>query len=424
MKACSERGHHLHGSLYPKESVPNNFFDRKGSDIPFNMCLDCRNYRAVKNRALRKRKEILLIESVPDNLNVKYCPNESHKISGSIHPSNEVPIELFEKDDSTESFNSCFDCRKYDKIKQQKNKIYKKSTYDETDDSKFYCMSCNQIKPVSEKSFNKNGEFNNTCISCKKSRDVNYENVKKIRRQLKFDIINNYECSCYVCKSIYLPNEDNTSVIEINTYLIDGVRVVNIFGKIVSSKNFISENKLELSILHFDHLPENEQRERGLLLQHEAFISKSSEVSNIVKESALRAEVLKCQLVCVKCHVSETIRRERGNLYKTPPMIKKIEYANSKKMEGCENCGYKKEDLLRFFEFDHIDPTTKICKISTMVHSYLYKMEDLINEIFKCRILCAHCHIMHTIKQRENGIFDHINPPKKNNELNVFNIDE
>lgn len=33
-----------------------------------------------------------------------------------------------------------------------------------------------------------------------------------------------------------------------------------------------------------------------------------------------------------------------------------------------------------------------------------YSMDDLENEIFKCRVLCKYCHIFHTKYQTEQGI--------------------
>ena len=33
-----------------------------------------------------------------------------------------------------------------------------------------------------------------------------------------------------------------------------------------------------------------------------------------------------------------------------------------------------------------------------------YTMQDVIDEVAKCRVLCLHCHIIHTRNQRKEGI--------------------
>lgn len=56
-----------------------------------------------------------------------------------------------------------------------------------------------------------------------------------------------------------------------------------------------------------------------------------------------------------------------------------------------------------FFDFDHIDPSIKITEIARMVKT-AYTMEELKSEIDKCRILCHHCHMIHTQNQIDSGI--------------------
>lgn len=53
----------------------------------------------------------------------------------------------------------------------------------------------------------------------------------------------------------------------------------------------------------------------------------------------------------------------------------------------CELCGYSK--YLSVLEFHHIDPKTKEFSISTNTNRAL---ADVLNEIEKCKLLCANCH--------------------------------
>ena len=43
------------------------------------------------------------------------------------------------------------------------------------------------------------------------------------------------------------------------------------------------------------------------------------------------------------------------------------------------------------FAFDHIDPATKVCNVSRMVYRK-YTIQQISDEIDKCRVLCHCCH--------------------------------
>jgi hypothetical protein len=162
---------------------------------------------------------------------------------------------------------------------------------------------------------------------------------------------------------------------------------------------------LELDILEFDHLPENEQRAKGFLLPEETFIPKIRNVSKMSSEAAIRLEAAKCQLVCTRCHVEETVRRERGLdiTARSHSEREKMAYVNDIKIKGCEICSYANAELLRFFHLDHIRPENKVENISRMVKDNQYLLDDVKRELIKCRVLCGHCHKIHTKNQRLTG---------------------
>ncbi len=69
-----------------------------------------------------------------------------------------------------------------------------------------------------------------------------------------------------------------------------------------------------------------------------------------------------------------------------------LEYLEDK---ACAICG---ESDLVVLEMDHIDPSSKFFSISQAVklgHSWAIILEELA----KCRVLCANCHKRHTAKQ-------------------------
>jgi len=59
--------------------------------------------------------------------------------------------------------------------------------------------------------------------------------------------------------------------------------------------------------------------------------------------------------------------------------------------KGCEICGYNKHSAA--LHFDHLDRETKIGYIKMMI---THSLKRLVNEMRKCRILCANCHAEHT----------------------------
>jgi len=66
------------------------------------------------------------------------------------------------------------------------------------------------------------------------------------------------------------------------------------------------------------------------------------------------------------------------------------------KNKTCIICG---EPDVRTFEFDHIEPALKSFGISQGIRAGK-KWVEILEEIKKCRILCANCHKIHTANQR------------------------
>lgn len=65
---------------------------------------------------------------------------------------------------------------------------------------------------------------------------------------------------------------------------------------------------------------------------------------------------------------------------------------------GCECCGERDP---RKLEYDHKNPANKHRGISRLItDGYSWSSAVLRREIRKCRILCANCHRVHTIKQQ------------------------
>tara|TARA_X000001382_G_C3032604_1_gene135262 strand:+ start:122 stop:487 length:366 start_codon:yes stop_codon:yes gene_type:complete len=74
-----------------------------------------------------------------------------------------------------------------------------------------------------------------------------------------------------------------------------------------------------------------------------------------------------------------------------------------KMLKGCSglNCHYTKNNIKfipEVLHFDHIDPKKKLWSISNM---YTHNIKTIKNEIRKCQILCANCHIEKSVKNND-----------------------
>jgi hypothetical protein len=143
----------------------------------------------------------------------------------------------------------------------------------------------------------------------------------------------------------------------------------------------------ELKMLEFDHLRD-----------------KNKEVSRMRSKKAVDREAEKCQLLCVKCHRRKSAR-ERIEKYprddcQTPNkkiQTRNYDFVNKIKLSigQCQICKIKidPEDELDLctFDFDHIDPTTKVGNVSNMCLKK-FSIKRIQSEIEKCRLLCCFCH--------------------------------
>lgn len=77
---------------------------------------------------------------------------------------------------------------------------------------------------------------------------------------------------------------------------------------------------------------------------------------------------------------------------------KKQEYIKRYKLfVGCAFCGYKKHYAA--LEFDHINPDKKLFAISQCHKGW--GMKKIKDEIRKCQVLCANCHRIKTMEDKD-----------------------
>ena len=92
----------------------------------------------------------------------------------------------------------------------------------------------------------------------------------------------------------------------------------------------------------------------------------------------------------------------RTNYYRERKLRNKKFVQRYKLMKGCKVCGYKK--IPEALHLDHIDPskkdmTQKGTKTKTLHHGWSRKR--IKDEMRKCQVLCARCHIEKTVRNNE-----------------------
>lgn len=110
---------------------------------------------------------------------------------------------------------------------------------------------------------------------------------------------------------------------------------------------------------------------------------------------------------CSECDVafrakkySENPEQFLNNKKRTQGRLKLM--LNQLKADPCMDCGGKFPPYV--MDFDHRDPSTKICKVSSLVYSSSEQL--LMAEIAKCDLVCANCHRIRTHKNTDRGHHD------------------
>jgi hypothetical protein len=314
LKECSNENHKSYGSIYPKNSVPIEFFVSKNHREPLKTCIDCRNYSKKSYKKYNAKLINASSDSMMSDCQLKFCPDRCHNTHGSPYPIDKVPAILFLKDpDNPKSphVKCCKDCRDYIKPSAKEKYKFNKSN---VSDNMFYCPGCKTQKSLNKVALNKDDSKSVSCVDCKPKEKERSILLKTIYKNIIYEYIKKYESCCNLCNNIYIKNITNNAAMELETYLIDNIRKVKFNHVEFHTKNFLLEFKdhLEIDILQFDHLTEKEQRQEGILSDNENYIKKRDSVSKMKSEKMMRSEASKCQLLCARCHIKTTISREKG----------------------------------------------------------------------------------------------------------------
>jgi hypothetical protein len=331
---CSQKSHKCFGSPYEKASVPRKYFYLDENDLTskhFKQCFWCREHKRENNTKARKkiykksqseRQKIYNEFQLERQNNAEFliCTRQRHP-TYSTYPRNAVPAELFRKipGNSKSSFlNQCLDCRTAAKIQRDARQ---KKIKDQLSADTFCCSTCIIILNISQRAIKVNGEPSSQCTRCQ-NRCITWKSetkgdYKKIIFDIKKKKLTENHASCELCKCIYLKSPDDNNglpLLCLETDIIDGERCVLYEEEWYIACDFIDQNLnlIEYGVLEFDHLTEEEQRARGLLKPDESYIPKKAGVIDFRSYEMIHLEAGKCQLICRKCHIKETMKREKN----------------------------------------------------------------------------------------------------------------
>lgn len=116
-------------------------------------------------------------------------------------------------------------------------------------------------------------------------------------------------------------------------------------------------------------------------------------------ESHFRSVSISETKMCKQCRLKQNNTRQNIRWERYCEIKKKL----VSEKNGCEWPDYKCEEIdVRCIQFDHINPDCKSFEISKWSHILSLDESSLINEISKCRLLCAFHHNINSARQRKN----------------------
>jgi hypothetical protein len=415
-RVCTYVRHHLTTSPFPKDRVPLSLFEKMRLDGSIRitmMCEHCRVTTAVlgANKKENKRRALNAPEPIPIEIDptaekTLVCGEHSHDSFGSPHPRKSVPEFLFrtvEDDPTSRLTKTCKPCRlKKCAIEAARKEQRMKAAVSDTQQ---VCPQCLKIVEKTDMSILLSGEIGRECKSCHGKGIRESANRTAARHAKKLERIIKTECSCERCRIILLKPLVAGSTIVRRMEVVYGFVVYN--GERMDVRLFLRDYKdlCDLSTLEWDHI---DQATFEDMFPDKIFVPKT--------KGALHADIAvhdreteKCQQLCSLCHVIVTIeRREKSGKQQ---QLKNL-YAQEKKdfvdldkirIGECQLCSCWLPDCLTYYEYDHLDPLTKVACISQMISNSKYSLDDIKTELSGCRLLCRGCHRIHTAMQRADG---------------------
>lgn len=288
------------------------------------------------------------------------CNFRDHRKSLSPHPVERVPIELFKNTFNNSLFKCCLHCRTYARqmyATQRKRKIEKRAL----DDSVHTCLKCDNLL------------VEGSCLICRSRDKTSRQSRKANDRKVKLERILQTKVCCAHCNKIFVKNPNA----EFGFITLDSLENVDI-------------TLIEFRNLEFDHLTEEEQVKK----YGRSFGPKKNGVARIHSYASKLMEAQKCELLCLACHRFKTQQRYKRTSRVCALRQQKQEIVKAEKLRigKCELCnGEIDSKNLTYYEFDHIERSTKLFDIAKIVNSdmLMFSVPLLQTELSKCRLVCV-----------------------------------
>ena len=153
-----------------------------------------------------------------------------------------------------------------------------------------------------------------------------------------------------------------------------------------------SEN--DTTLLECDHIHDDKSKMKN-----------GKKIGNLIGNSRknLAMELNKCEIVCAFCHRLRTQSRKTFRIENASPgYLDKRSKMHKAKFEigKCTLCPrLVNETNISAFDFDHINPNTKISEVTTMLRTSPWS--EILVEIAKCQLLCVNCHRKKTASEQK-----------------------
>lgn len=236
------------------------------------------------------------------------------------------------------------------------------------------------------------------CSNCNQEKEYKFFSKRAISKD-------GFRSQCKICIAKYQKiyrKKSSTSIKLYNKNYRISEKTKLIAKKRLYQKRAITRNKLFISSYLDTHFCINCNESNKPLLQFDHLLNKKSKISSLVKLgyslSTILSEISKCQVLCANCHRIKTATTHRfyrvssQYLSKNQAIALKQETLLSFLKNSC--CSKCKNANIVVLEYHHVHPTTKIASISEMTRQSKYTIDDIKEEISKCILLCANCHLL------------------------------
>ena len=268
------------------------------------------------------------------------------------------------------------------------------------------CIKCNSFKNLNlfkQDKINNSG-ITGTCNECR----------NKIRQQ-RIEISSQKMIKCNICNIDKFPKEFTKSTcnktgLKHRCRKCDSVdqqkrdQKLKDYRDHLKNEGCVSCKFKVVTALHFAHI------DRSKKLKNK--FGKAVGPGVISSLRTFQKELKFLKVLCANCHRIETMRENKELLSQTKDAIRMRKYlkpivalVNSEKIkrQGCVDCKFQvTEENTSLFDFDHIDPSNKVKNVSAMRFSYTF--QQIRDEMEKCELRCANCHMIKTYKERHKNV--------------------